>query len=205
MRSLEMKRSKNFPTDPPKHTPNPQPRVYEGIPFIWGSLGMSGVCSRGYVGVPWGKKTHPKHSPSHGLQGWWSGAVRHAKSFAFGCGCFQKYSRGTPKWMVKIMEISLKWMIWGYPYFWKHPCFCIFCGSEDAWFDVVDSISCWEPALSFGKVFAMLHEETWCNQTGCGWKSHGSSPHKPHKSWIWANHLRWWFRLLSKGIPQKCP
>ena len=29
--------------------------------------------------------------------------------------------------------------------------------------------------------------------------------HKPHKSWIWANHLRWWFRWLSKGIPQKCP
>ena len=114
-------------------------------------------------------------------------------------------NRGTPKWMVKIMEISLKWMIWGYPYFWKHPCFCIFCSSEDAWFDVVDSISCWEPALSFGKVFAMLHEETWCNQTGCGWKSHGSSLHKPHKSWIWANHLRWWFRLLSKGIPQKLP
>ena len=26
------------------------------------------------------------------------------------------------KWMVKIMEKPMnKWMIWGYPYFWKHP------------------------------------------------------------------------------------
>ena len=28
---------------------------------------------------------------------------------------------GTPKWVVKIMENSIKWMIWGYPYFRKHP------------------------------------------------------------------------------------
>ena len=28
---------------------------------------------------------------------------------------------GTPKWMVyNLMETLLKWMIWGYPYFWKH-------------------------------------------------------------------------------------
>ena len=30
----------------------------------------------------------------------------------------------TPKWMVKIMENPIKlldWMIWGYPYFRKHP------------------------------------------------------------------------------------
>ncbi len=27
-----------------------------------------------------------------------------------------------PKWMVKIMEHLLKWMIWGKNhYFWKHP------------------------------------------------------------------------------------
>ena len=25
-----------------------------------------------------------------------------------------------PKWMVKIMENP--WMIWGYPYSWRHPC-----------------------------------------------------------------------------------
>ncbi len=32
-------------------------------------------------------------------------------------------NRGTPKWMVKIMENPMnKWMIWGvFPYFWKHP------------------------------------------------------------------------------------
>ena len=31
-------------------------------------------------------------------------------------------NKGTPKWMVKIMENPMnKWMIWGYPYFWKHP------------------------------------------------------------------------------------
>ena len=35
-------------------------------------------------------------------------------------GCFQK--RGTPKWMVYNLENPMnKWMIWGYPYFWKHP------------------------------------------------------------------------------------
>ncbi len=37
-------------------------------------------------------------------------------------GCFQKSGK-TPKWMVKIMENPMnKWMIWGYHYFWKHPC-----------------------------------------------------------------------------------
>ena len=29
---------------------------------------------------------------------------------------------GTPKWMVYKGKPLLKWMIWGYPYFWKHPC-----------------------------------------------------------------------------------
>jgi len=28
---------------------------------------------------------------------------------------------GTPKWMVEIMGTLLKWMIWGYHYFRKHP------------------------------------------------------------------------------------
>ena len=28
---------------------------------------------------------------------------------------------GTPKWMVYNGKSLLKWMIWGYPYFWKHP------------------------------------------------------------------------------------
>ena len=35
-------------------------------------------------------------------------------------GCFQK--RGTPKWMVKIMENPIKMDDLGvFPYFWKHP------------------------------------------------------------------------------------
>ena len=29
--------------------------------------------------------------------------------------------RGTPKWMVYNGKPLLKWMIWGYHYFWKHP------------------------------------------------------------------------------------
>ena len=29
--------------------------------------------------------------------------------------------RGIPKWMVYNGKLLLKWMIWGYPYFWKHP------------------------------------------------------------------------------------
>ena len=30
-------------------------------------------------------------------------------------------NRGTPKWMVYNGKSLLKWMIWGYPYLWKHP------------------------------------------------------------------------------------
>ncbi len=33
---------------------------------------------------------------------------------------FPKIGGKPPKWMVKIMETLLKWMIWGYHYFWKH-------------------------------------------------------------------------------------
>ena len=43
---------------------------------------------------------------------------------------------GTPKWMVKIMEnrkTLLKWMIWGYHYFRKHPYVTLFlCGMNIA-------------------------------------------------------------------------
>ena len=35
-------------------------------------------------------------------------------------GCFQK-SGNTPKWMVFFRKTLLKWMIWGYHYFRKHP------------------------------------------------------------------------------------
>ena len=38
------------------------------------------------------------------------------------CGCFPTLGVFPPKWMVKIMENSFKWMIWGYHYFRKHPC-----------------------------------------------------------------------------------
>ena len=34
-----------------EHTPNPQPTVYEGIPFIWGFGDVWGML-QGYVGVP---------------------------------------------------------------------------------------------------------------------------------------------------------
>ncbi len=34
-------------------------------------------------------------------------------------------NRGTPKWMVYNWKTLLKWMIWGYHYFWKHP-ICLF-------------------------------------------------------------------------------
>ena len=30
-------------------------------------------------------------------------------------------NRGTPKWMVYNGKPQFKWMIWWYPYFWKHP------------------------------------------------------------------------------------
>ena len=56
-----------------------------------------------------------------------SGAAKGTKTKTFKkCGCFQKYGENPPKWMVKIMENPIKIikirMIWGYHYFWKHPC-----------------------------------------------------------------------------------
>ena len=36
---------------PLEHTPNPQPTVYEGIPFIWGFGDVWGML-QGYVGFP---------------------------------------------------------------------------------------------------------------------------------------------------------
>ena len=34
-------------------------------------------------------------------------------------------NRGTPKWMVHNGKTLLKWMIWGYPYFWKQLYICL--------------------------------------------------------------------------------
>ena len=34
-------------------------------------------------------------------------------------------NRGTPKWMVYKGKTLLELMIWGYPYFWKHPIYSI--------------------------------------------------------------------------------
>ena len=35
---------------------------------------------------------------------------------------FPKIGGFPPKWILKIMENPMnKWMIWWYPYFWKHP------------------------------------------------------------------------------------
>ena len=36
-------------------------------------------------------------------------------------------NRGTPKWMVYNGKTLLKWMIWGYHYFRKHPFTCVPC------------------------------------------------------------------------------
>ena len=36
---------------PLEHTQDPQPRVYEGIPFIWGFGDFMGYAKQGYVGV----------------------------------------------------------------------------------------------------------------------------------------------------------
>ena len=42
-------------------------------------------------------------------------------------------NRGTPKWMVYSGKPLLKWMIWGYHYFRKHPyTSCFFCGFSRA-------------------------------------------------------------------------
>ena len=46
---------------------------------------------------------------------------RQLKSYVFSSWGVSK-NRGTPKWMVKIMENPINpWMIWGYHYFRKHP------------------------------------------------------------------------------------
>ena len=53
------------------------------------------------------------------LQVWWS--IQHNPKERIPCGCFR--NSGTPKWMVYIYgKTLLELMIWGYPYFWKHPC-----------------------------------------------------------------------------------
>ena len=45
-------------------------------------------------------------------------------------------NNGTPKWMVYVMENPMnKWMIWGYPYFWKQPYFDL-CKSSSSSFNV---------------------------------------------------------------------
>ena len=63
-------------------------------------------------------------------------SLHYMNTYAYMCTCIYVFSfdtvymgvsknNGTPKWMVKIMEIPMnKWMIWGgftTPYFWKHP------------------------------------------------------------------------------------
>ena len=45
-------------------------------------------------------------------------------------------NKGTPKWMVYNGKPLLKWMIWGYPYFWTHPytdCRCFAIVSGQSW------------------------------------------------------------------------
>ena len=45
---VKMIHSNDFPRYIPlEHTPNHQPILYEGIPFIRGGLGMPGICSFG--------------------------------------------------------------------------------------------------------------------------------------------------------------
>ena len=39
-----------FSNIPLEHTPDPQPTVYEGIPFIWGFRDSWGML-QGYVGI----------------------------------------------------------------------------------------------------------------------------------------------------------
>ena len=68
----------------------------------------------------------------HGRGGPWSHFFRTLQAECFErlrcffykwCGCQPKNRGGPPKWMVKMMENPMnKWMIWGYHYFWKHPC-----------------------------------------------------------------------------------
>ena len=43
---------------PLEHTPNPEPTVYEGIPFIWG-FGEAWGMLQGYVGVLLDMKKRP--------------------------------------------------------------------------------------------------------------------------------------------------
>ena len=55
------------------------------------------------------------------------------------CECFQKLGENPQNGWWKEWNILLKWMIWGYPYFWKHSCvesglligfFCVFVSSD---------------------------------------------------------------------------
>ena len=52
----------------------------------------------------------------------WSSIKKPIEGFVANMGVEPKIVGKTPKWMVKMVETLLKWMIWGaHPYFWKHP------------------------------------------------------------------------------------
>ncbi len=50
-------------------------------------------------------------------------------------------NRGTPKWMVYNGNPLLKWMIWGYPYFWKLPVVSLnFANSPFPWLNLKEEL-----------------------------------------------------------------
>ena len=79
------------------------------------------------------------------LQGMVSGKSWCWLKVHFGTCGWPSKNRGAvpPKWMVYFMENPMnKWMIWGYHYFWKHPCW-IWCDVLDVWAFQVHLISYW--------------------------------------------------------------
>ncbi len=58
-------------------------------------------------------ETLHQHSAEQNLQG----AIPNSKTDMG----VSKNRGGPPKWMVYNGKPYCKWMIWGYPYFWKHP------------------------------------------------------------------------------------
>ena len=96
------------------------------IPYTKAVLKMIFLFPRWDMLVPWdlfSQRPPPQPQRRRGVRG--SYAVWVPIGQVYG-GAGERYmgvskNSGIPKWMVYNGKLLLKWMIWRYPYFWKHP------------------------------------------------------------------------------------
>ena len=108
--------------------------------------------------LPWWR-SHPRCA---GFQRWTASCPHHQVTFVFFGGDQKKKqvdvskNRGTPKWMVYNGKPLLKWMIWGYPYFWK-PLDSESCVPKKVGRKILESFI----LVSFFRVLSLL-SNVWC-------------------------------------------